>query len=131
MTESRDIANISYNDYLKNLDMLNKLKEDKELYIRQAESLMPNFDTMEDDDGSDDYTWEDERDMDEIFAIILPTIMEKIQELDKICKKYQLQFKKSIYQEYVKRKMRPENVNQYMIEKDINFLDISFDEILL
>jgi hypothetical protein len=119
---------ISYDEYLKTRERLNNLKEDKKRFVEVAESYMPNFN--DEDFEDDNYTWEDERDMDEIYAIILPPIEEKIEGLEQICKKFHLQFKKAIYHEFIKRKLHPDNVNNYMIERNIEFLDISFDEIL-
>lgn len=120
---------ISYDEYLKTREILNKLKEDKKMWMEEAQSYMPNFN--DEDFQDDDYTWEDDMAMDEIYAITLPPIIEQIESLDKICKKFNLEFKKAIYQEFIKRKMHPANVNRFMIEKNIDFQDIPFDEILL
>jgi hypothetical protein len=122
-------SNISFDEYLKTRERLNKLKEDKKMWLEEAQSYMPNFN--DEDFQDDDYTWEDDMAMDEIYAVTLPPIIEQIEELDKICKKFNLELKKAIYQEFIKRKMHPDNVNRFMIEKNIDFQDISFDEILL
>ncbi len=131
METSSSVSNLhmSYDEYLKTRERLNNLKEDKKRFVEVAESYMPNFNDPDFQD--DNYTWEDERDIDEIYAIILPPIEEEIEGLDKICKNFHIQFKKAIYQEFIKRKLHPDNVNNYMIEKNIKFLDISFEDLLM
>jgi uncharacterized protein (UPF0335 family) len=129
MANNNSNSNISFDEYLKTRERLNKLKEDKQMWMEEAQSYMPNFNDEDFEDG--DYTWEDDMAMDEIYAEILPPIIEKIEKLEKKCKNFNLQLKKAIYQEFIKRKLHPDNVMRYMIEKNIEFLDISFEDLLM
>jgi hypothetical protein len=129
MTHQTCVSNISYNDYLDAQIELISLYEHKRFLLDEANSYMPDFASPDFD--PEDYTVEDEMYIDEIFAEILPPITEKIKQLVEISKNFKSNFRQSIYLEYIKRKMHPDNVNRFMIENNIEFYDIPFKEMLL
>ncbi len=106
----------TYYNYLESQAELIDLYGSEQMYLEIADSYMPAE------------NWQDEMYLDEIFADKLPYIRERIDLLVQLCKSFKKTLTQSIYQEYIKRRMHPDRVNQIMIEKNLDFNTIYVEE---